>query len=218
VTAHGARGSGSSRIVIADGDADSAEIAAFERDRRALLRRGFGLGGAAISASSIPLLWSVRTAFAEAKGDTAILGRAIGLERVAVLAYDTAIQSGLLSPALLALARTLRAHEQAHADTLTTALTDLGGTPPPPPQGVADVDKVVKGLGAVRSQADAVSFAIELETAAVAAYLDAHRELVEAKLLQTAASIMGSEGQHLVVLRRAAGQDPVPTAFETGTK
>jgi rubrerythrin len=214
--AHGAGGDGSSRIVIAEGDVDTAEIAAFERDRRALLRRGFTLGGAAIAASSIPLLWSVRTAFAEAKGDTAILGRAISLEQVAVLAYDTAIEGGLLSPALLKVMRTLRAHEQEHADALTTALTDLGGTPPPAPRGIADIDKVVKGLGDAKSQADVVNFAIELETAVVAAYLDAHRELVEAKLLQTGASIMASEGQHLVVLRRAVGKDPVPTAFETG--
>jgi rubrerythrin len=216
--APGVGGDGSSRIVIADGDADTAEIAAFERDRRALLRRGLQLGGAAIAASSIPLLWSARNAFAEAKGDTAILGRAITLEQVAVLAYDTAIEGGLLSPAVLQVARTFRAHEQAHADRLTTALTDLGGTPPAAPQGIADVDKVVKGLGDAKSQADVVNFAIELETAVVAAYLDAQRELVEAKLLQTGASIMASEGQHLVVLRRAVGQDPVPTAFETGAK
>jgi rubrerythrin len=216
--AHGAGGDGAARIVIADGDVETAEIARFERDRRALLRRGFQLGGAAIAASSIPLLWSARTAFAEAKGDTAILGRAINLEQVAVLAYDTAIAGGLLSPALTGVARTLRSHEQQHADTLTTALTDLGGTPPPAPRGLADVDKVVKGLGDAKSQADVVNFAIELETAAVAAYLDAQRELVEAKLLQTGASIMASEGQHLVVLRRAVGKDPVPAAFETGAK
>jgi rubrerythrin len=204
------------RIVIADGDAGTAEIAAFERDRRALLRRGFALGGAAIAASSIPLLLSVRTAFAEAKGDSSILSSAIDLERVAVLAYDTAIGSGLLSPAVLALARRVRAHEQQHADALTTALTDLGGTPPQAPTRVADVDKVVKGLGDVRTQADVVNFAIELETAAVAAYHDAHAKLIEAKLLQTGASIMASEGQHLVVLRKAVDKDPVPNAFETG--
>lgn len=205
-------------IVIADGDADTAQIAEFERDRRALLGRGLTLGGAAIAASSIPLLWSVRTAFAEAKGDTAILARVISLEQVAVLAYDTAIAGGLLSPALTQVVRTLRAHEQEHADALTTALTDLGGTPPAAPQGIADVDKVVKGLSNAKTQADVVNFAIELETATVAAYLDAHRELVEAKLLQTSASIMASEGQHLVLLRRAIGKDPVPAAFETGAR
>ena len=51
---------------------------------------------------------------------------------------------------------------------------------------------------------------------AVAAYYDAHRKLIAAGLLQTAASIMANEGQHLVVLRQAAGQAPVPNALETG--
>jgi rubrerythrin len=205
------------RIAIADGDAATAEIAAFEHDRRALLRRGFTLGGAAVAASAIPLLWSVRNAFADAETDDAILGKAITLERVAVLAYDTAADSGHLSPALRSVARRFRAHEQAHADVLTKALTDLGGTPPAAPRGVADVDKFVKGLGDVKSQADVLSFAIELETAAVAAYYDAHAKLVAARLLQTGASIMASEGQHLVVLRKAAGTDLVPSAFENGT-
>lgn len=206
------------RIAITDGDADTAEIAAFERDRRDLLRRGFTLGGAAIAASAIPLLWSVRNAFAAGSDDATILASAIGLERVAVIAYDTAISSGLLSPALLRVARQFRAHEQEHADGLTTALTDLGGTPPPVPKGVAAVDKVVKGLGDVKSQADVVNFVIELETAAVAAYYDAQPRLVEAKLMQTGASIMANEGQHLVVLRKAARKDPVPNAFETGAQ
>jgi rubrerythrin len=204
------------RIVIADGDADTAAIAAFERDRRDLLRRGFTLGGAAIAASAIPLLWSVRSAFADAGADGSIVANAINLERVAVIAYGTAIDSGLLSPAMLRIARRFRDHEREHADALTTALTDLGGSPPQPPKGLADVDKVVKGLGDVKSQADVLSFAIELETAAVAAYYDAQAKLIQAKLMQTGASIMASEGQHLVVLRKAARKEPVPNAFETG--
>ena len=204
------------RLVIADGAADSAAIAAFERDRRELLRRGFALGGAAIAASWIPLLLSVRTAFAESGGDLPILERAIALERVSVIAYDELIARRLRSGALLRVARRFRAHEQQHADALTTALTDLGGRPPPPPKGAADVDEVVEGLRDVRSRADVVSFAIELETAAVAAYHDAAAKLVEGKLLQTGASIMANEGQHLVVLRRAAGSEPVPNALETG--
>ena len=206
-----------SRVVIADGgQAPTSELAEFERDRRELLRRGFALGGAAIAAASIPLLWSVRSAFAVDENDGAMLASAINLERVTVIAYDRVIGGGLLSPAVGGVVRGFRAHEQQHADVLITALTDLGGTPPAPPKGVAAVDDVAQGLGAVRSQADVLSFLIELETAAVAAYYDAHRKLGEAKLLQTGASIMANEGQHLVVLRRAAGQDPIPNAFETG--
>jgi rubrerythrin len=204
------------RIVIADGAADTDQVAAFERDRRELLRRGFALGGAAIAASSIPLLLSVRYAFAQTSGDVVILENAIDLEHVAVIVYDMAISGGLLSPAVLRIARRFRDHERQHADTLATALTDLGGTPPAPPKGAAPVDKVVKGLGDVKTQSDIANFAIELETAAVAAYHDAHVKLIEARLLQTAASIMANEGQHLVVLRRLVRKDPVPFAFETG--
>ena len=206
-------------VAIVDaGSASVAEIAEFERDRRELLRRGFGLGGAAVLASSIPLLWSVRSAFAEAggDGDAPVLAKAINLERVCVIAYDTLIGGGLLTPALADVLRRFRAHEQQHEDALVTALTSLGGTPPAPPEGVADVDKIVDGLRDVRSRADLLTFLIELETAAVAAYFDAHAKFGEAKLLQMGASIMANEGQHLVVLRKAAGQNPIPNAFETG--
>jgi rubrerythrin len=206
------------RSVIADGNADSAQVAAFERDRRKLIRRGLGLGGAVVAASAIPLLLAVRDAFAESDTDGTILEQAITLERVAVLAYDRILAGGLLADRLARQVRVLRGHEQQHADVLTKALTDLGATPPPAPSGVADVDKVVKGLADLRTQADVLSFAIELETAAVAAYYDAHAKLVEAKLLQTGASIMADEGQHLVVLRQAAGRPPVPNALETGEK
>jgi len=203
------------RIVVADGAADTAQIAEFERDRRELLRRGLGLGAAVIAASSIPLLLSVRNAFAASSGDAEILSSAIHLEQVAVLAYEAAINGGLLTPAFAKVVGRFRDHEREHADTLTTALTDLGGTPPAKATA-ADIDGVAKGLGDARSQADVASFAIELEMAAIAAYLDAHRRLIEAKLLQTGASIMANEAQHLVVLRQAVKRDPVPKAFETG--
>ena len=88
----------SDRILIADGDADTAQVAEFERGRRELIRRGLGIGGGAIAASSIPLLLSVRNAFAAGNGDAEILEQAIGLERVAILAYGVAIDSKLLSP------------------------------------------------------------------------------------------------------------------------
>ncbi|MDQ3678334.1 MAG: ferritin-like domain-containing protein [Actinomycetota bacterium] len=203
-------------ITIVDGDADTAQIAEFERDRRELLRRGIAAGGAVVAASSIPLLLSVRKAFAAQEGDLGILESAIKLERVAVLAYDTLIDRGLLSARVERVAKLFLAQEQEHADELVAALTALRGTVPPKPAGVKDIDDVVEGIGDVKSQADVLHFAIELETSAVAAYYDASRELVDAKLLQTAASIMANEGQHLVVLRQAAGKPPVPHALETG--
>ncbi len=209
---------GAARIAVADGAADTAQIAAFERDRRDLLRRGLGLGGAVVAASSIPLLLMVRDAFAATETDATLLSTAITIERVSVLAYDTILGGSLLSGRTEALVRLLRGHERRHADTLTTALTDLGGEPPPAPAGVKAVDAVVKGLGTLGTKADVLAFAIALETAAVAAYYDAQAKFIEPRLLQTAASIMASEGQHLVLLREAAGRLPVPNAVETGNQ
>ncbi|MBA3746113.1 MAG: hypothetical protein H0W96_01300, partial [Solirubrobacterales bacterium] len=56
------------RMVISDGLADTAQIAEFEHGRRDLIRRGLAFGGAAVAASSIPLLLSVRNAFAAPSG------------------------------------------------------------------------------------------------------------------------------------------------------
>jgi rubrerythrin len=201
-------------IPIADGEADTAQVAAFERDRRELLRRGIAAGGAAVAASSIPLLLSVRDAFAKQRGDLGVLESAIKLERVAVLAYDTMIGRGLLSPRARRIARHVAAQEQEHVDGLVAAMTALRATPPPKQTTVKDIDAVAKGIGDVRSQSDILAFAIELETAIVAAYDDAIGNLIDDKLLQTAASIVANEGQHLVLLRRAAGKPPVPHAFE----
>lgn len=208
---------GDERVVIVDGDADSRQIAAFERDRRALIRRGLAFGGAVVAASSIPLLLSVRNAFAAGEADKTILAEAIRLERIAVLAYDKAIETGLLSRGVERLAKLIAGHEREHAGALTTALTDLGQPQPAQPTA-KDIDSVVKGIDDVNSQADILNFAIELETAAVAAYHDAQQKFYDAKLLQAGASIMASEGQHLVGLRQALNKPPVPNAFETGSK
>lgn len=204
------------RVLVADGDADTAQIAEFEHSRRELVRRGLGLGGAVVAASSIPLLLSVRNAFAASDDDREIVQSAIMLEDVAVLAYGVAIDSRLLSRDFTAVARRFRDHEQEHADALMTALIDLGGTPPPKPE-IKDIDGVVKGIGSLKSQGDVANFAIELEMAAVAAYYEAHRKLTDAKLLQTGASIMANEAQHLVVLRQTVKRAAVPNAFETGS-
>ena len=179
--------------------------------RRDLLRRGGAV-------AAVPLLLGPRAALAQGDSDAAILESAIGLEQVSAFAYETLAGSQRLDKTVAAMARRFARHERAHADALRTQLEALGGTAPPEPRTVAEVDRVLPGLGAARTQADVLTFAIELESAAVAAYHDAHQRLQDPKILQTAASIMANEGQHLVVLRRALNQEPVPFAFETGER
>lgn len=204
------------RLRLVDGDVDTAVVAQYEASRRDALRQGLGLGGKVVVATSIPLLLSVRNAFAQAEGDAAILRAAIGLEQVAVFVYDRVARGGVLPRELRRVAERFRDQEQEHADALTAALEELGGRAPAAPTSVEDVERVQAGLDDARSVASIASFAIELESSAIAAYHEAHTKLEDAGLLQTGASIMANEAQHLVVLRRAIDRDPVPGAFETG--
>jgi rubrerythrin len=202
----------SDRLIIEDGDADTAAIAAYEGTRRDAVRRGLAAGGAVLGAALVPALLSVREAFAAGpQNDAGILASAIRLENTAVAAYAAAVQSGVLTPQLRRTALLFGRQEAEHAAALTAALKSLGGTPP----AGADA-KLLAPLKSARSQKQVVQSAIELETMAVAAYYDASKKLQQARLLQTSAQIMSNEGQHLVVLRQALGKDPVPHAFENG--
>ena len=202
----------SDRLIIEDGDADTAAIAAYEATRRDAVRRGLAAGGAVLGAALVPALLSVRQVFAAApQNDAGILASAIRLENTAVAAYAAALKSGVLTPQFRRTAALFGRQEAEHAAALTAALKSLGGTPP------AGTDaKLLAPLKSARSQQQVAQFAIELETMAVAAYYDASKKLRQARLLQTSAQIMSNEGQHLAVLRQALGTNPVPHAFENG--
>ncbi len=180
-----------------------------------ITRRAALTGAAAV----VPFLASAPAGAAPARPgtDAEVLQSAIGLELAAVFAYRTLARSSALDMATARMLRRFARQELEHADALRTALEALGSpAPPQDPRTVADVDRVLPGLGEARSQTDALTYAIELETAAVAAYHDAIRRLGDPKLLQTAASIMACEGQQLAMLRDALNEKPVPHALETG--
>jgi rubrerythrin len=201
----------SDRLIVEDGEADTAAIAAYEATRRDAVRRGLVAGGAVIGAALVPALLSVREAFAAARTDAAILASAIRLENTAVAAYAAAVKTGVLTPQFRRTAALFGRQEAEHAAALTAALKGLGGTPP-----TGTDAKLLAPLQGARSQKQVAEFAVQLETMAVAAYYDASKMLRQARLLQTSAQIMANEGQHLVVLRQALGKDPVPNAFENG--
>ncbi|MCW3065579.1 MAG: putative exported protein [Solirubrobacterales bacterium] len=176
--------------------------------RRELLRRG-------ATASLVPLLLYVRTAFAEAQSDAGVIAGAVGLEEVAVFAYDAALKTRLLDGPTTQLLQRVKSHEEAHLGVLKAALQRLGGTAPPAPASPT-ASKLLAPLAKAKSQKDVLAFAIALETATVAAYYDAQGKLKSPELLRTSAEVMANEGQHLVVLRKALGRPQLPNAFETG--
>jgi Ferritin-like domain len=142
-------------------------------------------------------------------GDAAILKDAIALELAAVEAYQSA--TGQLG----GIARLFRNHERAHAEALTLALRRVGGGAPPS-AGAGAAARHIAAVRRARTKKAAAEALIGLEDTAVKTYLDAHRKLVDARLMELVSTIIGNQGQHLVALRDVAGQQKVPTAFETG--
>lgn len=175
-------------------------------------RRGFLRFGGVMSASAVAVLAGAghlaRPANAQtAADDAAILNTARAAELEAIAAYQVGAESGLLQPAVLALAVSFQGHHREHADLLAQTVTTLGGTP------VDALDDYAFPVEQLTDQAAVLQFAADLERGAVSAYYGAVPLFSDPALAQAAASILGDEAMHWAVLRGALGQDPVPSAF-----
>lgn len=151
--------------------------------------------------------------------DKALVAQLLALEQATAFAYGALLQrSSLLTPDLRDLLGKLHDQEQVHVTTIRTLMRQaIGGQPLPVPDSVDAVDKIVPGLADVASREDAVAYARKLEDAEVAVQVKAIAQLSDARAIQTVAQVLGAEGQHLVLLRLAAGDDPLPEPLEDGT-
>lgn len=168
--------------------------------------------GLALSGTAVALLAGQDALAAQAGGgaaqDIQILNTALGAELEAIAAYQLGAESQLLQKPVLDIAVTFQGHHKEHADVLAKTVEKLGGKPALAPSRYNfPVDQL-------KSQADVLRFAAQLEQGAVSAYLGAvplfgHRDLAKA-----AASILGDEAMHWAILRQALGEVPVvPSAF-----
>jgi len=180
--------------------------------RRDALRNA---GGAALAAAAAPLLLGARDAFGAATGDEDTMLAAVRLEQGLVVAYRTLAASSALDAAAVALARHFGDQEQQHLDAVSRQLQGLGGVVPAQP--APDMIKAGRqAVTALHTQPELLAFAGALESNAIGAYYEAQQSLTRDEFLQTTASIMANEGQHLALLRTALHGPPVPNAFETG--
>ncbi|MDP2710408.1 MAG: ferritin-like domain-containing protein [Solirubrobacteraceae bacterium] len=138
--------------------------------------------------------------------DVEILNGALDLELMAVAAYKAG--AGRLSGDALQLGKAFLEQEQEHADGLAAAIRDAGGMP--------NRAKSSYDFPVLRSQADVLRFALELENTAIAAYIDALPKLSPGELRATSAAIITNEAEHVSLLLDALGREPVPSAFVTG--
>jgi rubrerythrin len=139
-------------------------------------------------------------------GDVGILESALALELTAIEAYSNG--AALLKGPMVAAGEQFLAHEQEHADALSKAIKQLGGT--------ANVKAMKLDFSGLKNQVDVLEFATNLENVAIAAYVDAMPKLSTGDLRATAAQIVTNEAEHVSVLQGALGAPPVPAAFVTG--
>jgi hypothetical protein len=180
-------------------------------------RRTFLAGSALALAAPGAAVAAPRTA-----GEAGVLAAAVELEQLASYVYDAGVKSALLDEDGVAAIGGMREQEQEHADALAALLEALGGPRPKPPATPEDADAALERLGidgrltGVRTQAAFLALAEEIELREIGLYVGAVSRLGDVRLIQTVASILGAEGAHLVVIRRALGRAPVPVAVESG--
>jgi rubrerythrin len=142
--------------------------------------------------------------------DAAILGALLDQEYSSIAAYRLLAAKLHGSPA--AAARRFGGQEQRHADALSRAIGRLGATPSP----ARPASEYAAGFPKLRSGRDALSFALDVETTAVAAYSDALGKIATDAARVLAASILVTEAEHAAVVLGDLGRPQVPEPFVTG--
>jgi rubrerythrin len=180
-------------------------------------RRGFGRAAAAFALALAAIVVACGCGNSghgaetdpEKGSDAEILNEALARELTMIDAYTRG--RVLVRGPQRAVGRQLRASEQEYADALTKGIRGLGGDTEAEPEAL--------DLTRVKGQTAFLSLAYELESAALASYIEAASRLYTAAPRTLAASLAAGHAQHLVVLRQGLGASraaSVPEAFDGG--
>jgi Ferritin-like domain len=145
----------------------------------------------------------------EKGSDAEGLNAALARELTLLEAYTRA-QPALRGPRR-PVGRRFRAHEQEYVDALTKGIRGLGGDVEAEPE---ELD-----LAEVRGEEDFLQLLYELESAALASYVEAAPRLFAAAPRTLDVSLAAGHAQHLVVLRQTMGvavPASAPEAFDGG--
>jgi rubrerythrin len=183
--------------------------------RRAMLAGSarFAAGAAAVmSLATVPGLPGIRQVAAqELTTDLDVLNYALTLEHLEYAFYRDGVglftfgedgRGASIDESFAA----IRDHEGEHVTTLTTVITDLGGTP---------VEEASYDFGDAYSDPGAfMATAMALENTGVSAYDGAAQFLTNPDLLTAAGSIVAVEARHASYLNLLNGEVPFPASFE----
>jgi hypothetical protein len=166
-------------------------------------------GGSTGSASPPPSTSSTTMA---AQSDVTILRTASSIEQVAIDAYTQALASNVIKTTAISDAFTLfQSHHQDHATLLHGKTTDAGGQPYTQANSLIMSTVVTPGLAAVRTEADLVKLAFDLEKLAAATYQSDVGTFQNTLYNPVVMSIGGVEAKHVAVLFHLLGQPNLTT-------
>ena len=148
----------------------------------------------------------VTVSTAQADSDTVILEGLLDQENSSIAAYT------LVAAKLHGGAPPFLGHERRHAAALATAIRALGSSPPPP----RPRSEYESGFPPLRNRRDALSFALDVENTAIAAYSDAIGKVATDGVRATLGAILVTESEHASVVLGSLGRPQVPAAFVTG--
>jgi hypothetical protein len=157
-----------------------------------------------------------------------LLGKALQVERVLVLAYERVFASGALSPGIQRAITPHLAHERAHVAAVAAELARLGAPAPTGPLSVKDASDVIGAHNISDSLTDlgtedvCLKLLVDLESLAEGAHYTPLKDLTDPRQVQLSAQIMACEAQHWTVLSglRNPGQyvKAIPWPYVYGTK
>lgn len=145
------------------------------------------------------------------KDDLEVLNYALTLEHLENQFYKQVNSSGKLQGSAARYLATIGAHEQAHVDAITAAISQAGGTPVK-----ARKSYNFAALGDLNSQNGILTVSALLEATGVGAYNGAAREITSKAVLGVAGAIVAVEARHTGAVRALLNPNanPVPKAFE----
>jgi hypothetical protein len=173
------------------------------------------LGRATLLAAAGSLIGPGAQAVAQTSLDIASMEAAVRLEQALAVAYGSLAARPGIDRELRDMFAVFSSHEHQHAAALLTLVEYLGGAPPPVPT-LAATEQALPGLAAANDRRSALVFAERLENAEVFGFYQGEQTLDDIKLMEMAAAVMCSDAQHLALVRQAAGENPIPSAFESG--
>ncbi len=194
-------------------------------DRAGRLSRRELITGAVAAGAAAALAPALARADTPPPDDATLLTKALGFERLSIIAYEHLEPLPVLTAHQRHVLRTLVHQDRAHARALEAEMTARGIALPPPPAGPTAVDKALSAKGMSGTVAGAqtlkqvVQLLLDIEALTQGGYYMIIRDATDSALALQATQVLGNEAQHSTLLTELVSpqiSQTVPGWYVTG--